>query len=243
MAHSIDRARLYSAEQRARAEAEQRLAQLAAIFDAMADGVVVFDAQGRLVQENAAQQRLEGIGTAPPFRDMPLAERMALFAARDENGRPLRPDEGPMPRALRGEVVSGVETMDFLSRTLDGREVELNVSAAPLWDREGHLRGAVAIFRDQTEQKRLERERAEQAEQLNRIFEGIADGLVVYNAAGAPVRLNAEARRILGLDAAPSDYAQPPHIRPRSSLRSACMGRAAPLHLRTGRSCACSVGR
>ena len=154
-----ERKRLEREREEARAEAEQQAAQLTAIFEAMADGVVVFDAQGHVVRENAAQQRLQGTGTAPPhFAELSLPERMAFFAARDEHGRPLGPDEGPLPRSLRGEVVRGAETMDLRSRTLDGREVELNVSAAPLRDPDGRVTGAVAIFRDQTEQKRLARE-------------------------------------------------------------------------------------
>jgi PAS domain S-box-containing protein len=204
-----DRKRLEWEREAARAEAEQQTTQLAAIFEAIADGVVVFDAGGHLVRENSAHQRLMGIDTAPPqFTELPLLERVALFSARDEQGRPLKPDEGPLPRALRGEVFSGAETLNIRSRTLDGREVELSVSAAPLRDREGHLTGAVGIFRDQTERKQLERERADQAEQLDRIFEGITDGLVVYNVKGQLMRLNAAARRILGLDAAPAEYSQ-----------------------------------
>lgn len=210
--HDItERKRLEQEREQARAEAERQAAQLAATFEAMADGVAVFNAEGHLVRENAAQRRLVGLETAPPhFADLPLPERMLLFAARDEHGRPLGLDEGPLPRALRGEVVSGAETMDLRSRTLDGRELELSVSAAPLRDREGHLTGVVAVFRDQTERNRLERERAEQAEQLNRIFEGIAEGVVVYDAQGQVVRTNAAARHILGLDAAPSHYPQLP---------------------------------
>jgi PAS domain S-box-containing protein len=204
-----DRKRLEWEREAARAETEQQTTQLAAIFEAMADGVVVFDAGGHLVRENTAHQRLMGIDTAPPqFSELPLLERVALFAARDEQGRPLEPDEGPLPRALRGEVFSGAEALNIRSRTLDGREVELSVTAAPLWDREGHLTGAVGIFRDQTERKQLERERTEQAGQLDRLFEGITDGLIVYNVKGQLMRVNAAARRILGLDAAPAEYAQ-----------------------------------
>jgi PAS domain S-box-containing protein len=205
--------RLEREREAARAEAEQQATQLAAIFEALADGVAVFDAEGRLIRENAAQRRLQGRDTlsnslAPDVADMSLPEHLALFATRDKNGRLLGLDEGPLPRALRGEILSGAETMDIRARMLDGREVELSVSAAPLRDREGHLTGAVAVFRDQTEQKRLERERAEQAEQLDRLFEGNADGLILYDTQGQLVRLNAEARRILALDAAPSAYAQ-----------------------------------
>jgi PAS domain S-box-containing protein len=208
-----ERKQLEREREAAHTEAELQAAQLAAIFEAIADGLVVVDAEGHLVRENAAQQRLEGRDTvrdaaAPDFAQLSLPERLVLFAARDAHGRPLGLDEGPLPRALRGEIVSGAETMDIRSRTLGGREIELSVSAAPLWDREGHLTGAVGIFRDQTVQNQLERKRAEQAEQLDRLFEGNADGLVLYDTQGQLVRLNAEARRILALDAAPAEYAQ-----------------------------------
>jgi PAS domain S-box-containing protein len=112
-------------------------------------------------------------------------------------------------------VLRGAETKDIRSQTLDGREIELNVSAAPLRDREGHPTGAVCIFRDQTERKRLEREHEEtrveairQAAQLDRIFEGITDGLIVYDGEGHEVRTNAAARQLLGLDAAQPGHAQ-----------------------------------
>jgi PAS domain S-box-containing protein len=157
IALAIDRAQLFAAEQATRTEAERQAAQLEATFEAIADGVTVFDARGRIVRENPAQQRLLGLDAAPPdYAALPLRERMALFAARDAQGRPLGLEEGPLPRVLRGEVVSGAEAMEIRSRTLDGREVDLSISAAPLRDRMGHLTGAVCVFRDQTERKRTE---------------------------------------------------------------------------------------
>jgi signal transduction histidine kinase/integral membrane sensor domain MASE1 len=200
-------AALVQERQAARAETQRQVEQLDRIIEQMADGVIVYDAQGHVVRANSAQQRLEGLDGAPaPSAALPLSERMALFAARDAQGRMLTSDEGPVPRALRGEGESGTEPIDLWSRTLDGREVALSVSAAPLRDKIGQVTGAVAVFRDQTERQQLERERAEQAEQLNRIFEGIVDGLVVYNADGYIVRENAAVRRLLGLDSAPPEY-------------------------------------
>ncbi len=67
-------------------------------------------------------------------------------------------------RALRGEVEAGAgpepETHDVRMRALDGREVEVTLSTAPLRDREGQLVGVVSVLHDQTERNRLERERA-----------------------------------------------------------------------------------
>src|SRR5262249_55029319 len=95
----------------------------------------------------------------------------------------------------------------------DGRELELNSSAAPLRDPDGRIGGLVLLLRDMTERNRLAREREvarvqaeRQAEELDRIFEAAADGLLVWDAEGRLVRVNPAAGRILGLDAAPPDF-------------------------------------
>jgi signal transduction histidine kinase len=188
---------------------ERQAEELDRVFEAVADGIAVYDRAGREIRTNTALQRLLRLDEAPPeYAQLTLQERMALFAARDEDGRLLASDELPLPRALASEVMEGVNAMDLRSRTFDGREVELNVSAAPLRDGTGELVGVVCVFRDQTERKRLEREVAEQAEQLDRIVEGMGDGLLVYDTQGQIVRTNAAARRLLGLGAASPDISQ-----------------------------------
>jgi signal transduction histidine kinase len=144
----------------ARAEAERQAAQLDRIFEGMADGVVVYDAQGLTVRTNASARRLLGLDAAPPgYNHMPLPERIALYQMRDGQERPVAPEDTPSARALRGEVVTGPQAQDLQLRTLDGRDIEVNSSAAPLLDREGRLVGTVNILRDQTERNQLERER------------------------------------------------------------------------------------
>ena len=88
-----------------------------------------------------------------------MRDRLALFAARDEQDRPVPLDDRPVQRALRGEVVAGPESRDLRLRALDRREIELNMSSAPLRDREGHLVGAVCVTHDMTERNVLKRER------------------------------------------------------------------------------------
>jgi signal transduction histidine kinase len=201
MALAIDRARLYQAEQRARE-------QLDRIFEGIADGVGVYDSQARLVKLNAAGHRILGLDPVPAdYAQRPLSDRISLLQGRDEQDSSIALEDWPLMQVLRGQA-TGAALREIRIHTLDGRDVELSISVAPLHDEDGRLIGAVGIFRDQTEQKRLERERAEQAEQLDRLFEGNADGLVLYDTQGQLVRLNAEARRILALDAAPAAYAQ-----------------------------------
>jgi PAS domain S-box-containing protein len=217
----------------ARAEVERRAEELDRMFEAMADGVAVFDQNGQHLRANAAYQRLLGLDSASvaaAYAQLPLRLRLGLLAIRDEQGRPLPPEEGPLARALAGEVLAGEQAMDLRIRTLDEREVELRVSAAPIRTPTGDLVGAVSIYRDVTESKQMERALAEQAEQLDRIVEGMGEGLFVYDTHGNVVRTNAAARRLLGLDAAPPEFSRfsaeerialyAPHARQGSSLLS-----------------------
>jgi PAS domain S-box-containing protein len=175
--HDItERRRLEQEREAARVEAERQTAQLEATFEAMADGVTVYNAAGQLVRANAAQRRLLGLDAAPPgYAALPLSERIALFAVRDAQGRPLTVDGGPLVRALRGEVLSGTETLDIRLRTLDGRELEVSARVAPMRNPDGQVEGAVLLLYERTEHNRLERERQEALRRSEEWFRSMAD--------------------------------------------------------------------
>jgi PAS domain S-box-containing protein len=163
-----ERNQLEREREAARVQAERQTEQLDRIFAAAADGLIVYDTEGQIERTNPAARRI--LGAAPPGYDqLPLLERLARFAAHDEQGRPIPAEELPFVRVLRGEVGTGsrVETWDVRMRALDGREIEVTMNSAPLRDREGHLVGAVVVVHDQTERNRLAREReAARAEEL-----------------------------------------------------------------------------
>src|SRR6266542_990037 len=125
---------------------------LRTIFNQMADGVLVLDPQGRVMERNAAANRL--IGDEIPLGATP-DERRELFDLRRPDGSPLPPDERPSAVALAtGQPVTNIQ-MQVVHR--DGTLVELSASAAPLHDDSGRLMGAVTVLRDVTELRRLER--------------------------------------------------------------------------------------
>jgi signal transduction histidine kinase/putative methionine-R-sulfoxide reductase with GAF domain len=159
-----ERNRLAREREAARVQAERQADELDRVFEAVTDSLVVWDTAGRQVRANPAARRILALDAAPPgFRQLPLRERLALYAARDEQGRPLPLEEWPFMRALLGrvgtETGNGTAARDIRLRALDGRELEVTNSAAPLRDREGHLVGAVCVIHDRTERNRLERER------------------------------------------------------------------------------------
>jgi signal transduction histidine kinase len=94
-------------------------------------------------------------------RGAAVAERQRLLDTRDAvTGAPLSLERSCVTRALRGEALTK-PGLDFRARALDGRELEVNASAAPLRDAAGRIVGAVLVLRDLSERNRLEREREE----------------------------------------------------------------------------------
>ena len=155
IALAIERAQLLQAAQHARHEADERARQLHATIEAIADGVVVFDSTGRLLQMNVAAQQLLGIGETPQYDA--AWTKISRRQVRDSLGREMPPSEWPVSRVLRGEVITGEQAADLIVRAADGHDIELSVSGAPMLDAENNVVGAVCVFRDVTAQRRLER--------------------------------------------------------------------------------------
>jgi PAS domain S-box-containing protein len=123
------------------------------------------------------------------------------------------PDDLPanlemLRRTLAGEIDNYQLEKRFRHKA--GHLLWGRVSAGVVRDAEHKPHYLVGQLEDITDHKRLVQELAEQAEQLDRVFEGIGEGVLVYDAHGHVVRANAAAHRLLGLDAAPIDYRQLP---------------------------------
>jgi signal transduction histidine kinase len=170
IALAVDRARLYAAEQEARlhaqaseAHAAERAERLHTILETMADGVAVYDAEGRPMQVvNRAYRELFALERGPAgYELLTTVDRARLVQVRDYiTGSPLPFEDTPVGRAMRGEVVTG-PSADIRAYAFDGRELELNSSAAPLLDPDGRIEGVVVVLRDMSERNRLAREREE----------------------------------------------------------------------------------
>jgi PAS domain S-box-containing protein len=162
-ARSRDEAqRAQAAARQAQDEAVGRAEQLRITFEAVADAVALYDAELRLLNYNTAFLQLFGYEDEPDIMRWPVERRYAQSSIQDLQGHMVPLDQLPQARALRGEVSVGPGAVDLRMRTRTGRTVEVSATAAPVPGASGAIVGAVAIFRDVTERRRLER-RTEEA--------------------------------------------------------------------------------
>jgi PAS domain S-box-containing protein len=148
---ALDNARLYEAAHRTAAE-------LSAIIDAMAEGVRVCDATGQITRVNRAGAAFLGVSAEETLQS--LAEYVEANAPRWPDGRPMLATEIPLARALHGETDSDFELVQRHVAT--GQDLWLRSSYAPIRDETTDaIVGAVAVARDMTQVKALERAREE----------------------------------------------------------------------------------
>ena len=150
------------------------------IFQAAPESITVYDTEGRIVRANATFHALLD-RLFPGDRPAKLRDRLAKHPLRNPHGDVLPEEEWPQTRLLRGETLSGSFPAETMMYTSDGEAVHWSVTGAPLCTEDGQIIGAVAIHRDITAQKRLERELRQSRDELQAILEAVPDQVIVYD--------------------------------------------------------------
>jgi PAS domain S-box-containing protein len=146
-------------------ESEQ---SLATTLNSIGDAVIATDMEGRVVRMNPVAERLTG-WALEEARGQPLHD---VFRIVDEDTR--RPVDSPVARVLREGVVIGLANHTVLIAR-NGSERPIADSGAPIQNPAGGISGVVLVFRDQTEERKIEEvhKRSFQLESRNlRIEEG-----------------------------------------------------------------------
>jgi PAS domain S-box-containing protein len=145
------------------------------VLASVGDAVVVTDAGGRVLFMNAVAEGLNGWPQAEAL-GRPLAE---VFRIINEHTR--LPAADPVEQVLaRGTIVGLANHTLLLAR--GGAEVPIDDSAAPVRDAAGGLAGAVLVFRDVGERRRLERATHDALAYAEGVIETVREPLVVLDA-------------------------------------------------------------
>ncbi|MHB8997323.1 MAG: sensor histidine kinase [Armatimonadota bacterium] len=142
-------------------EAQRRASELDAIINSIADGIAVYDLDGRIIRHNRIFAELTLY--SQEVEESILGERMVRLKPRDAAGKVLPAEETPPGRALQGETVTGF-AMSF--EDMAGTTHVVMASAAPLHDIGGAITGAVMTLTDITPLHQAQEELRRLAEEL-----------------------------------------------------------------------------
>jgi PAS domain S-box-containing protein len=135
------------AEQVLRAEQER----LAVTLRSIGDGVITTDTKGHIVLLNEVAEDLTG-WISEEAHGRPSSEVFII-----KNEKTGDPCESPIDKCLRtGKVVGFGGNIELVAR--DGARRSIADSGAPIRDREGAIIGVVLVFRDITNEKKMEKE-------------------------------------------------------------------------------------
>ena len=139
---------------RAQRAADEQREWLNVTLASIGDAVIATDMNARVTFMNAVAEKLTG-WTAADAAGTPLTD---VFRIVDESTR--QPRESPVEKVRREGTVVGLTNHTVLLAR-DGREVAIDDSGAPIRDADGAIIGVVLVFREITERRRLESERAQ----------------------------------------------------------------------------------
>lgn len=127
---------------------------LRAALDALPEGVCIAAPDGRMIYMNSAGAAIAGRGVAegPPEA---WAEEYGIYGP--DGATPLATDELPLVRALHGQPVQDAV---IVVRNKSVQDAHVRISGVTLRAADGSVRGAVVVFRDESDKRRAEEELA-----------------------------------------------------------------------------------
>jgi PAS domain S-box-containing protein len=136
--------------------------------------IAVTGPRGEIVFRNEAFDRLWG----RPAHDTTADTYSVAYEGYHLDGRPVASEEWPGTRALyEGKVIDG-EVLEVVH--LSGRRVACSFNAGPMRDEEGRITGAVVMFRDVTEERRMQAALERQGEERFRAIVETARDYAIF---------------------------------------------------------------
>ncbi|MEA2033969.1 MAG: PAS domain S-box protein [Euryarchaeota archaeon] len=136
-------------QKRSKRELAEERERLEVSLRSIGDGVIVTDADGRIVIMNQVAEALTK-WDEESARGKPLTEVFNII-----NEKTRARCENPVDRVLKTGTVVGLANHTALI-TRDGSKIIIADSAAPILDKTGDILGVVLVFRDQTREKRAQ---------------------------------------------------------------------------------------
>jgi PAS domain S-box-containing protein len=192
-----EQARLLEREQAALSSVRQSEDRLRVTIEGIGDAVIATDDHARITLLNPVAQALTGWSPADAV-GRPLHD---VFVIINEETR--QSAANPVDRVLREGIITGLANHTILV-SKNGRELPIDDSAAPVRADDGRIVGAVVVFRDISERRRVEREREARertASELAAIVESSNDAIIGKNFENNIATWNRAAEHMFGYSA------------------------------------------
>ncbi|MFC1569807.1 SpoIIE family protein phosphatase [bacterium] len=148
---------------------------LKSVLNSLSEGVIVADETGKFLYFNVSAQEILGIGSV----DVKIEDWDSVYGCFYPDTTTQFPsDKLPLAKAIQNQHV--LDEIIFIRNSERPQGVYINVSASPLRDNKGHVKGGTVIFRDVTEKKFNERE----LKKLSSAVEQTADSVVITDRRG-----------------------------------------------------------
>lgn len=175
-------------------ELQEKTELLNSVLKNIKDGVVAMDENGQYFLFNPASEKM--LGKMP--KGIQRGNIMKSFGVfRSDGVTPFPENESVLAKAIQGAATNDVEM--FVRNPSHPQGILLNVSGRPLLDEKGGNQGAMAIFRDVTEIKKIQRELQEKTEAVDEIKDY---AIFMLDPAGNVLTWNEGAERLNGYSAA-----------------------------------------
>ena len=175
------------------AEVRESRNRLRTTFDALVEGIVVQDSTGRILENNAASERILGLSR----------DQLVGLTSVDSRWCAIHPDGKPFPgethpamvslrtgRAQRG-VVMGVHKPD-------GGLTWIEINTEVILEPDGRVTGVVASFSDITERRNAAIQVKQSELQLESVINSVTDAIITVDEDGLIVVFNRSAEKMFG---------------------------------------------
>lgn len=129
--------------------------RLDVVLQSIVDGVYTTDNRRNITFWNKGAERITGYQS----RDVAGKPCSEILRHIDEKGHSLCASACPIAESMN--IKDAIYGKDVYSGTASGRPVPVSVSCAPIFDPDGNVLGAIEVFRDISEKKQLERQKAD----------------------------------------------------------------------------------
>ncbi len=178
--------------ERSREDLRKREEWLSTTLSSIGDAVIATDTDGNVTFMNSVAEKLTGFSS-----DESLGSYITdIFKIVNE----FTEQEVicPIERVLKEGVVVGLANHTVLIAR-DGNQIAIDDSGAPIKDDKGNILGAVLVFSDITERRRLQKEAESARKRAESILESISDGFFAIDSDFRVTYFNSAAEQLLGV--------------------------------------------